>query len=220
MILNEVITCFFISFSMNNYLTSVSFSIENNFTTVSNLTYEIDNFTVNDIKMFRCSKYDKNNALLCYNKNNRESGCFIYNSNNYSLSNQLFVLNDCETEIYSSNLYYYEFTQEFIFSCESGTKNLYIIKIYKDFKYQEENNLKTYYFDNCNKQYGFSIIYINKLNIYTAFIIMNYNNKLSAASFLLTNNDLNCDNYTKIINQTKYIEYDESNNDKENSSKR
>ena len=208
--LNDVLTCFFISSSNHKYITSVSFSVENNFTVITNLTYNIDDFNSENFKLIFSNKNEKSKALVCFTKLDGEAGCFIYNSTDYSLSKLNFTFSDCGNNVYSSNLYYFEKNQEFIFSCENDIKNISIIQISKDFNF---SSLQSYEYGNSQNQYGYSIIYMDNLNIYNIYISNLEIGKIFIKSFLLVDNNLECDKLVKYINETKFSQNYESYSD-------
>ena len=212
--LNEVLTCFFIATSTNKYLSSVSFLPENNFSTIYNLTYTINNFNPNDQRKIISSKYDKTKALVCYHTQRSEAGCFVYNATDYSMSSVIFNFSDCSTRIYTSDIYYFDNKEQFIFSCEDGSTTLHIAKISQDLNFFEEYNMETYKYNNCYDQKGFSIIYLKDLDIYSAILIMVCNNKNVIVNHLLTNNEEYCNNTVKYLNISKNSEINEYNNDK------
>jgi hypothetical protein len=175
--LNEVLTCFFVATSNNQYISAVSFLPENNFSTIYNFTYTINNFIPNNVRKIISSKYDKTKALVCYHKNTYEAGCFVYNTTDYSMSSIIFNFSDCSSRIYGSDIYYFDNKKEFIFSCEDGKETLHLAKISRDLNYFEESNMETYNYNNCYDQKGFSIIYLKNLDIYSIILVMICNNK-------------------------------------------
>ena len=211
--LNEVLTCFFVATSNNQYISAVSFLPENNFSTIYNFTYTINNFIPNNVRKIISSKYDKTKALVCYHKNTYEAGCFVYNTTDYSMSSIIFNFSNCSSRIYGSDIYYFDNKKEFIFSCEDGMKTLHLAKISQDLNFFEEYNMETYKYNNCYGQNGFSIIYLKNLNIYSALLVMICNNKYSIVNHLLTNDEINCNNTVKSLNLSKNSEIIQYDND-------
>ena len=211
--LNDVLTCFFVAKSNNQYISAVSFLPENNFATIYNFTYTINNFIPDNVRKILSSKSDKTKALVCYHKTTYEAGCLIYNTTDHSMSSIIFNFSDCSSRIYASDIYYFDNKKEFIFSCENGKETLHIAKISQDLNFFEEYNLETYEYNNCNDQYGFSIIYLKDLNIYRVILVMICNNRYSIVSQLLTNNEINCNNTVKYLNLSKNSEINEYDKD-------
>jgi hypothetical protein len=212
--LNEVLTCFFVATSNNQYISAVSFLPENNFSTIYNFTYNINNFIPQNVRKIISSKYDKTKALVCYHKNTYEAGCFVYNTTDYSMSSIIFNFSDCSSRIYASDIFYFDYKKEFIFSCGDGKDTLHLAKISQDLNFFEEYNMETYKYNNCFDLNGYSIIYLKNLNIYSVILIMFCNNKYSIVNHLLTNNETNCNNTVKYLNTSKNSEINEYDNDK------
>ena len=212
--LNEVLTCFFVAMTDNKYISSASFLPENNFSTIYNSTYTIDNFNPDNIRKIISAKYNKTKALICYHKYSNEAGCLIYNATDYSMSSIIFNFSNCFSRIYGSDIYYFDNKKEFIFSCEDGDKTLYIAKISQDLNFFEEYNMEAYKYNNCYDQKGFSIIYLKNLNIYSVILVMICDNKNAIVNHLLTDNDEYCNNTVKNLNLSKNSEINDYNNDK------
>ena len=215
----NVISCFFVSQSNNKYFTYVSFLPDENFTVISNYTYLLNNTDIGNIKHIKSSTYNKIEVLICL-LTTTESFCMVYNTTDHSLSEKISKVNDCSDKLYSTNIYFFQKKNEFIFSCISNQNFIRILPISKEFTYVESDNyLLNYIFDDCSSPFAFSIIYISPLKIYSLVIelVCSFNHILF--DYLLIKNSSQCDNFLKKIKEDSDIKDIETNNDEEYSKK-
>jgi len=213
---NNVITCFFISFSNNKYFSSVSFLPDMNFTVSSNYTYvlEIEDFDIENLKYIRSAHYDKKKCLICL-INTSKGKCIIYNSNNHQLTETNSELSGCKDYSYASNIYYFQNTKEFIFSCVPHQNFVMMIKFPFDLNNINSNTTVLYFEGSCTTPFGYSIIYLSPFNIYSLIIDLDCGTTKMLKDYLLIENINECDNIKNEIEEGKYTEYVDEDDEEE-----
>ena len=215
---NNVITCFFISNSNNKYFSSVSFLPDSNFTVFSNYTYNlgIKDFDIENLKSIKSAHYYKTKALICLT-NTAKGKCIIYDSFSHQLTEINSELSGCKEYNYAINIYYFQKTKEFIFSCIPHQNYLMMIKFPYDLN-DINSNTTIYNFEgSCTTPYGYSIVYLNPFKIYSIIIDLDCGFSKMLKDYLLIDNFNECDNIKNVIEEGKYSEYIEEDDNNEES---
>jgi hypothetical protein len=116
-----------------------------------------------------CINNEQTKALVCYSLEDNEINvrCFYYNSQENKLSKNIFNVNFCNTNIYGFNIFFFQQSNEFIFSCVDSSKeqfslrrlDLNFILIEDDDNYFLKRN-----FSHCDDLDFFSIIVNQKMS--------------------------------------------------------
>lgn len=201
---NLLLTCFGV---LGNKFIALSFLPEEDFKFSKKASLNISEAEVTNIKSVKSSSYDKKNSLVCITTNS-QSLCVSYNIVDDSFSPIIVNLTGCIDNIYGINLYYFEKSEEFIFSCIGNQNYFKMISITKDFNYiEEKNKFKYYKFEDCSTPQVFSILYINPFKIYSIIIdIQCTGNLYPLRNYLLIENITTCNNIVNDINVGNYIE--------------
>ena len=211
--LRNVIVCFMIIYSEGYKFSSISFLADESLEYLSSKDLILDQDFIDGIKLIRTSSYDKTKVLVCL-VGEKESKLAIYNITDNSFSQFISSFEGCSYYFYSLYLYYFEESEEFVFSCiDNEFKYLKMIPITKDFSIKENNKLEKYEFEGCTNIDLFSIIFIKSLNIYSIVTInrctdQNYPVKI----YLLIKDDYYCNNTIQNIKQLNETLNEESNN--------
>jgi len=209
----NIIVCFMIIYSEGYKFSSISFLADESLEYLSSNDLIFDQDFINGIKLIRTSSYDKTKVLVCL-VGEKESKLAIYNITDNSLSQFISSFEGCSYYFYSLYLYYFEESEEFVFSCiDNEFKYLKMIPITKDFSIKENNKLEKYEFEGCTNIDLFSIIFIKSLNIYSIVAInrctdQNYPVKI----YLLIEDNYYCNNTIQNIKQLNETLNEESNN--------
>ena len=205
----NILVCFMIIFSEIYKLSSISFLIDENIEYLSSNDFIFDQDYLTGIKLIRISSYDKANVLICL-IGETESKLAIYNNINNSLSQFNYSIEGCDYYYYSVNLYYFDESEEFVFSCiDTEHRYLKMIFIAKNYTIKENNKLEKYEFEGCTNADIFSILFIKPLNIYNTLVINTCNDhNYPVKNYLLIDDDSNCNNTIQNIQQLNetYIE--------------
>lgn len=217
---SNVITCFFISISNNKYFSSVSFLPDANFTVFSNFTYTLENvdFDIQNLKLIMSATYDKIKSLICLTYIGKAK-CIIYNSLNHQLTETNSQLTSCKDDSYANNIYYFQKTKEFLFSCSTNQLHLMMIKFPYDLNNVNINATKYRFEDSCSNPFGYSFIYISPFKIYSLIIDLNCGYSQFLKEYILIENNNECDNIKNEIKEGKYTDYIDEDDDEQSTPK-
>jgi hypothetical protein len=73
--------------------------------------------------------HNKTQALVCFINSNTERKCFYYNINENSMKELLLASHNCSLSGYGLNTYFFEKTNEYIFSCVNDNSHFYMKRI-------------------------------------------------------------------------------------------
>ena len=210
----NILVCFMVIYSEGLKFSSISFLTDQNLEHLSTNIFTLDQEIVDGIKLIRTSSYDKKRVLVSL-IGAKESKLAIYNINDNSLSQFITSIEDCNHYYYSVNLYYFDNSEEFVFSCiDSQLKYLIMVPITKDFTIKENNKFEKFEFEGSSNAEILSILFIKPLKIYNTVVInsccdyhyLTYN-------YLLIEDDSNCNNIIQNIQQLNDTYNEESNDD-------
>ena len=209
----NVIVCFMIIYSEGLKFSSISFLADESLEYLSTNDLIIDQDFINGIRLIRTSSYDKTKVLVCL-VGERETKLAIYNIADNRLSQFFSSIEGCDYYFYSVNLYYFDESEEFVFSCiDNELRYLKMIPITKDFSIKENYKFEKYEFEGCTNVDVFSIIFINSLNIYSTVVINRCSDQnYPVKNYLLIEDDYNCNNTIQRIQQLNETNNEESNN--------
>lgn len=209
----HTLTCFGV---IDNKFVVFSFFPEEEFKFEKKANLNIRQDEIQNLKNVKSSSYDKTKALVCPTTKDR-SFCIVYNALDDSFSTSIFNLTGCDDKIYAINLYYFEKSEEFIFSCIGNQNYFKMASITKEFNYIEENDKFNYYtFEGCATPSLFSILFINPFQIYSIIInIQCTANSYPLRNYLLIENITSCDNIVNDINEGNYIKDEDINYEEE-----
>ena len=209
----NVIVCFMIIYSEGLKFSSISFLADESLEYLSTNDLIIDQDFINGIRLIRTSSYDKTKVLVCL-VGERETKLAIYNIADNRLSQFFSSIEGCDYYFYSVNLYYFDESEEFVFSCiDNELRYLKMIPITKDFSIKENYKFEKYEFEGCTNVDVFSIIFINSLNIYSTVVINRCSDQnYPVKNYLLIEDDYNCNNTIQRIQQLNETYNEESNN--------
>jgi len=208
----KVLICFIIIDSEGNKLTAISFLPDENFKVSSTSFFPLNVTFVNDINLKITSSYDKKKALICF-VGEKESNIAVYNITDNSLSRFIVSIENCHSSYISINLYYFDQSEKFVFSCiDKDKKYLKIFPITKEYTYEEHNKFENYEFEGCEALSIFSILFIKPLNIYNTLVfnLCNSDYNYPARNYLLIEDNLDCNNTIKNILQLNETYNEES----------
>ena len=212
----NILVCFMVIYSKGKQFSAVSFLTDQNLEHFSTNEFTFEQEFINDIKIIRTSSYDKKRILVCL-ISERESKLVMYNIIDNSLSQLISSIEGCNPYFYSINLYYFDISEEFMFSCiNSEQKYMKMIPITKDFTVKENNKFEKYEFEGCTNVDLLSILFIKPLNIYNTVVINTcgeYN--YPVYNYLLIEDDSNCNNTIQNIQQLNNTYNEESNDDRQ-----
>ena len=213
----NVLVCFMVIYSEGKKFSAISFLTDQNLEHLSTNTFTLDQDLVDNIKLIRTSSYDKKRVLVSL-IDERESKLAIYNIIYNTLSQFISSIEGCNPYYYSINLYYFDNSEEFVFSCiDSELKYLKMIPITKDFTIKENNKFEKYEFEGNSNIEILSILFIKPLNIYNTIVITSccdYN--YLSYNYLLIEDDSNCNNIIQNIQQLNETYNEESIDDEQN----
>ena len=112
----NILVCFMVIYSKGKQFSAVSFLTDQNLEHFSTNEFTFEQEFINDIKIIRTSSYDKKRILVCL-ISERESKLVMYNIIDNSLSQLISSIEGCNPYFYSINLYYFDISEEFMFSC-------------------------------------------------------------------------------------------------------
>ena len=193
----------------------VSFLTDQNLEHLSTNIFTLDQELVDNVKLIRTSSYDKKKVLVSLIEEGKAK-LAIYNIIDNSLSQFIPSIEGCISYYYSINLYYFDNSEEFVFSCiNSQPKYLRIIPITKNFTIKENNKFEKYDLEGDSNIEMLSILFIKPLNIYNAIVINSYDYKYLSYNYLLIEDDSNCDNTIQNIQQLNETYNEESIDDEQ-----
>ena len=164
--IENLLACFYETSS--NSLSTIFFNLENNITKIDSLSsIEINNNGYGNFKSAVNS--DKTKALICYSKYSSGGYCILYNIINNSFSDDKQYLNNCnDDQTRKVQVYFFEKTKEFIFSCVVG-KDLTIRKFNEEGKLLDssESSIGSNYQSQTNNFITYSILFLSKYSKYS-----------------------------------------------------
>ena len=183
----NVLTCFFSFSDITSKIIALSYNPDNEFSTVlgSNLFEEPDDKKLLYIK---CStNKEKTKALMCYTIETPKGKCVYYDINENTLSSIFIESSYCSSSNYGINAYYFQKTNEYIFSCVNNENKFFMKRIDSDFNILEDNDIfNPKEFSGCTDFSTFSIIYISDIQVYSIMLnTMCSNNEDFIRVFLL-----------------------------------
>jgi len=190
----KYLVCFINAISYNNYyLNAYGFNPDQDFNYVfmaqAPLFEKVSSFT----KVLKSSiNDDLTKALVCYSLENNEINvkCFYYNSKENKIS-QIFINVDyCNTNVFGFNIFFFQQSNEFIFSCVDSSKERFSMKrIDINFNLIEDDDTNLYKksFENCDNYDFFSIIYNSKYNLYSGLFNSDCTSGKYIRIFMLSN---------------------------------
>ena len=120
--------------------------------------------------VYSSTNSDKTKALVCYITDDQLGKCLYYDVKKNILSNPLFEFNYCKNNVSRINSYFFEKSNEFIFSYIDKDSNFFLNKISENF-----DNFDLVYnsskFSGCKNLSTFSIVYIPNSKAY--FLMIN-----------------------------------------------
>jgi len=209
----NVLVCFMIIYSEGYKFSSISFLADESLEYLSTNDLIVDQVFVDGIQLIRTISYDKTRVLVCL-MGETESKLAIYNIIDNSLSQFIYSIEGCDYYFYSVNLYYFDESEEFVFSCiDNEHKYMKMIPITKDFTIKENNKFQNYEFEGCTYVDILSITFIKPLNIYNTIVINACSDPIYLVkNYLLIEDDYNCNNIIQNIQQLNETYNEESNN--------
>ena len=188
------LTCFFNFKYTDSYLNiAINFDPENEFLELSK-SNSLNESDSQETKYFRSIvNNDMKKALVCYSLiyNEVKIKCFYYDSIKKEISDIFFEAEYCAgIGLFGFNTYYFEQTNEYIFSCIDKQLTAFSMKrINNDFILinDNENTYEKKSFTNCYGLDFFSIIYISKYQQYSVVFNSICNSKKNARIFMLSN---------------------------------
>ena len=137
-----------------------------------------------------CINDDQTKALVCYTLENNEKDvkCFYYNSQQNKLSKIFINVNYCNTNIYGFNIFFFQQTNEYIFSCfDSSKENFSMRRLDINCNViDDDNNILKRRFSDCDQYDFFSIIYISNYNVYSGIFNSNCMSGIYIKIFMLS----------------------------------
>ena len=211
----NILVCFMVVYSEGKKFSVVSFLTDQNLEHLSTNIFTLDQELVDNVKLIRTSSYDKKKVLVSLIEEGKAK-LAIYNIIDNSLSQFIPSIEGCISYYYSINLYYFDNSEEFVFSCiNSQPKYLRIIPITKNFTIKENNKFEKYDLEGDSNIEMLSILFIKPLNIYNAIVINSYDYKYLSYNYLLIEDDSNCDNTIQNIQQLNETYNEESIDDEQ-----
>ena len=173
---NDIIVCFYLVYDVYYYLTIYYFSIGNNNNLVKYPNSSPDYFEFSEIKCIKSTVNPKRTkTLVGLYTSTGEIRYFIFdiNDNNYEINYIYFTDYYSRIQFHGLKVNYYEEIEQYILSCIDDNGEI-LIKIFdKNFN---NFNLSTKYTE-CEKIYGYSIIYSNITQKYYIISDVNCNGK-------------------------------------------
>lgn len=214
----NVLVCFMFIYSGGNQFSAISFLVGENLEFLSSNILTLDQDFISSVKLIRTSSYDKTRVLVCL-IGETETKFAIYNIIDNSLSDFILNIEGCNIYYYSVNLYYFDKTEQFVFSCIDNNINyLKMIPINKDFTIIENNKFEKYEFEGCTNVDILSILFIKPLNIYNTVVVNtcgDYSHPVY--NYLLIEDETNCNNTIQMIQQLNETYNEEFDDEEQNS---
>ena len=167
----NVLTCFFSFSEIISKIIALSYNPDEEFSTIlgSNLFEEPDDKKLLYIK---CStNKEKTKALMCYTIETPKGKCVYYDINENTLSSIFIESSYCSSSNYGINVYYFQKTNEYIFSCVNNENKFFMKRIDSDFNIIEDNDIfNPKEFSGCTDFSTFSIIYISDIQVYSIML--------------------------------------------------
>ena len=138
-----------------------------------------------------CINDEQTKALVCYSLEDNEVNvkCFYYNSQQNKLSEIFINVNYCNTNIYGFNIFFFQQSNEYIFSCVDITNAQFSMRrldINFNLINDDDNNFLKRSFSDCYNYDFFSIIYISNYNAYSGIFNSNCISGIYIRIFMLS----------------------------------
>ena len=170
----KILICFFnLKKDDISYIVASSFNPEESFEKINDSNYfpEPDN---KELKSIKCSiNYNKTKSLACYSIESPDKiKCVSYDVNENVINSTSLIIQSCGTKKFHFNIYYFEKSNEYIFSCLNvGLDSFYIHRVDTNFNIiNDDNVINKTKFSNCYTYNYLSIIYVSKYKQYSALI--------------------------------------------------
>jgi len=189
----KYLVCFINAISYNNYyLNAYGFNPDQDFNFVFMATplYET---VFSFVKVMKSSiNDDQTKALVCYSLENNEINvkCFYYNSKENKISEIFINVDYCNTNVFGFNIFFFQQSNEFIFSCVDSSKERFSMKridINFNLIEDEDTNFYKKRFEDCDNYDYFSIIYISNYNLYSGIFNSDCTSGKYIRIFMLSN---------------------------------
>ena len=186
----KVLTCFLNFKSNDNYyfIKSFSFLPDNRFSFLSMSTY-LQETESNQIRYIKSvTNNDKKKAFGCYQTQSPDQTKFFYFDITLNTLNSIsFVETQCSFQYFGVNIYFFEKSNEYIFSClNNDQKDFFFKKFDNNFNLIDDISFYGKTFENCYTLYFFSIIYISKHQQYSTIIQSNCNGGTHIRIYMLS----------------------------------
>ena len=162
----DVLTCIFLIYIDDYYITFDYFKIDENTTTINeHPSFIADHFVFENFTWVKSVKSYNNSVILSYiYLSNGLKKYFIFNVNkNYiDLEYYSYENKNCINNYYGSKINYFQEKEEFVFSCLAENRSIFINYFDKEFN----NNNSLIKFNDCENIYGYSILYSNSSQKY------------------------------------------------------
>ena len=131
--------------------------------------------------------HNKKQALVCTIDKTSEGKCFFYKINENLITELSLSSSYCICDGYGLNTYFFEKSNEYIFSCVDGNNHFLMKRINLDFEIIADNDIYNgKQFINCEQYSSFSIVYISQYKQYSVMINAKCNEKDNINIFMLS----------------------------------
>ena len=164
---NKVLTCSFSVFGDKSSFVVLTFNPDDNFSILlCKSFYEPEQKDFYYLKS--STNKERTKSLICYTIETPKGKCVYYDINENTISDVFIESNFCSSEAYGLNTYYFEQTNEFIFSCVNGENKFFMKRIDSNFNIIDDDNLfNGKQLDYCTDYRTFSVVYISEYDIYS-----------------------------------------------------
>ena len=177
---SKSLICFLNAINGNyNYFNAYAFDPDQNFNYVFMAKEVLIETEFSAAKVIKsCINDEQTKALVCYTLENNEVDvkCFYYNSQENTLSKIFINVNYCNTNIYGFNIFFFQQSNEYIFSCVDSSQEKFSMRrldINFNLINDDDNNFLKRSFSDCDNYDFFSIIYISNYNVYSGIFNSN-----------------------------------------------
>ena len=161
----DVLTCVFLIYIDDYYITFDYFKIEENTTIYEHPNFISDHFAFENFIWVKSVKSSNNSVILSYiylSSGLEKYVIFNVNKNYRDLEYYSYENKNCINNYYGSKINYFQEKEEFVFSCLVENRSIFINYFDKEFN----NNNSLIKFNDCENIYGYSILYSNSSQKY------------------------------------------------------
>ena len=190
---SKSLVCFVNAISSNSYyfFNAYAFNPDQNFNYAFMAQEALFESVFSTAKVMKsCINDEQTKALVCYSLEDNEVDvkCFYYNSQQNKLSKIFINVNYCNTNIYGFNIFFFQQSKEYIFSCVDSSKEYFSLRRL-DINFNlvdDDNNFLKRSFSDCYNYDYFSIIYISNYNVYSGIFNSNCISGIYIRIFMLS----------------------------------